>query len=468
MRERKVLLLNPPAKSLTFRDYYCSFTSKANYYWPPIDLLVLSGILSSHYQVEVIDAIAEGITAHECFDRIIAKKPDVTVFLTGTASWKGDFDFMARIRNTWPMTTIASGGLLLRKGLEFMSRFEFLDSILLDFTTDDIVDYLEGQDKPFGNLIFRKNGNIITGERMITREQFQIPLPRHELFPLNKYRLPTAQRRPVSSILASFGCPYRCRFCIGGTVSYKLRATENVIEELEYISVLGIKEAYFADFTFTADKKHVMEICQQMIDRQLDLTWLCNVHSRTLDEEVLRVMKNAGCHTVQIGVESGSDEILRKYAKATDKETIIRAFDLCRKLKIKTVGYFMIGLPGEDRKVVLQTIKFAKALAPNFASFAITTPDIGTPLWQEAIEKGWFDPAIDEFDSTGYPVMETKKLSKEEVWQLKNRANLEFYMRPSYLVTLLKSVRRPRDVWELAKEGFGLIKNMLPRQKIRN
>ena len=119
-------------------------------------------------------------------------------------------------------------------------------------------------------------------------------------------------------------------------------------------------------------------------------------------------------------------------------------------------------MPGEDETSVLQTIKFAKELAPDFASFSIATPDIGTPLWEEAIEKGWFDPRIEEFDSTGYPVMETEKLSKSEIWRLKNRANREFYFRPSYLVTLLKSLRRPGDFVDLVKEGLGLLRNMLP------
>ncbi len=462
MSKRRILLLNPPAKRLTIRDYYCSFTSKANYYWPPVDLLVLSGILSEHYEIKVIDAVVDKIATEECLERIIEWKPDSIIFLTGTASWKDDFDFISNIKKRQMITSIASGGFLLHRGHEFMTRFEFLDAVLLDFTTEDILKFLENQANRVDNLIYRKDGNIISGERTISRKDFQIPIPRHELFPISKYRLPTAQRKPISTVLTTFGCPFKCRFCIGSTVGYKRRATENVIEELEHISSLGIKEVLFADFTFTADKKHVMEICNQMVGKQIDITWSCNAHSRNLDEEMLLMMKRAGCHTVQIGVESGSEEILKKYLKSTTRETVIRAFNLCKKLKIKALGYFIIGLPGEDKNSVLQTIKFAKELAPDFASFAIATPDIGTPLWEEAIEKGWFDPLIEEFDSTGYPVMETERLSKSEIWRLKNRANLEFYFRPLYLAMLLKSLRRPGDFGDLLKEGLGLLRNMLP------
>jgi anaerobic magnesium-protoporphyrin IX monomethyl ester cyclase len=461
----KVLLLNPPATRVTFRDYYCSFTSKADYYWPPVDLIVLSGVLKNTHQVTVIDAVAERLSPGACLERVVEAKPDIIIFLTGTASWKADFEFLDLVKKDLPVTAIASGGLLLSQGAEFLRRFKSLDAVLLDFTSEDIVRFLEHKDCQTGNLIYRRNGDIVSGDGAPFNKSFEIPVPQHELFPLNKYRLPTARRKPVSTVLASFGCPFRCRFCIGGTVRYKSRQPENVIAELEHVASLGIKEVYFADFTFTADKTHVSEICRRIIDKRIDLTWSCNVHSRTLDKEVLNVMKRAGCHTVQIGVESGSEEILRKYGKTTDEEIIRRAFTLCKELRIKTVGYFIIGLPGEDKNSVRETIKFAKELDPDFASFAIATPDFGTPLREEAIEKGWFDPAIEEFDSTGYPVMETPLLTKDETWRLKNRANLEFYFRLSYLAGLVSSVRRPAGLFDLVREGAGLIKNMFPRRQ---
>jgi anaerobic magnesium-protoporphyrin IX monomethyl ester cyclase len=465
MDKKKILLLNPPAKRITFRDYYCSFTSKADYYWPPIDLLVLSGILKNNYQVVVIDAIIEKISNKDCLERVIGEKPDVIIFLTGTASWQADFEFIASVKKALTVLVIASGGFLLNKGSEFMRRFDFLDAVLLDFTSQDILKFVENQVCQTGDLICRRDGNIISGERDFSQKYFEIPIPQHELFRLDKYRLPTARRKPFTCVLTSYGCPFKCRFCIGGTVNYKKRTMANIIDELEYITSLGIKEIYFADFTFTAEKRHVMELCQQMIDRKMHLSWSCNVHSRTLDNEILSSMKRAGCHTVQIGVESGTEEILKKYGKATDKEVIRRAFALCKKLRIRTVGYFIIGLPGEDKNSVRNTIKFAEELNPNFASFAIATPDIGTPLWTEATEKGWFDPTIEEFDSTGYPVMETSTLTREEIWQLKNQANLEFYFRFSYIAKLLLSVRSPSNLFDIIQDGVGLIKNMFAKNQ---
>jgi len=161
MDKKKILLLNPPARRVTFRDYYCSFTSKAYYYWPPIDLLVLSGILKNNHKVAVIDAIAEGLNSKDCQERVIAEKPDVIVFLTGTASWQADFEFIATVKKAMPAVIIASGGLLLHQGAEFMKRFDFLDAVLLDFTSGDILKFLEKQDFQMGNLIYRRDGEII-------------------------------------------------------------------------------------------------------------------------------------------------------------------------------------------------------------------------------------------------------------------------------------------------------------------
>ena len=290
MKRKKIILLNPPAKRLTFRDYYCSFTSKGNYYWPPLDLLVLSGILFEYYEVKVIDAVVEKLSSEDCFKKIIQENADTIIFLAGTASWKADLSLISQIKRNREITAVASGGLLLHKGYEFMKRFEFLDAIILDFTTNDILKFLENKSDKIDNMIYRRDGDIIVGVKTSPRKDFRFPIPRHELFPITKYRMPTAKRKPFSVVITTFGCPFKCRFCIGSTIGYKSRSIENIIEELEYISSLGIREIFFLDYTFTVGKKRVIEICKSMIQKQIDFTWSCQAHSATLDEEMLMIM----------------------------------------------------------------------------------------------------------------------------------------------------------------------------------
>jgi anaerobic magnesium-protoporphyrin IX monomethyl ester cyclase len=165
-----------------------------------------------------------------------------------------------------------------------------------------------------------------------------------------------------------------------------------------------------------------------------------------LNAEKIKFMKEAGCHTVSVGIESGDDDILKKYSKMISVEQIKESIGLLNKSKIKILGYFIIGLPGEDRESVLRTIDLAKQLDIDIASFAIATPDLGTRLRKEALEKKWVSAAIENFDSTDFPVLETEKLSKEEVWRLRRKAVKEFYLRPSYLIKRLFKIRNLRDV----------------------
>jgi len=166
----------------------------------------------------------------------------------------------------------------------------------------------------------------------------------------------------------------------------------------------------------------------------------------TLHEETLSWMKAAGCHTLMIGVESGSDETLDMLSKGTNRNEIIDGFALCRKQGIKTLAYFIIGLPGETKDAIEETIRFAKELKPDFASFTVLTPDYGSALRQEAIDKGWVDPELRLFDQSNFPVFTAGNLSREDIWKLREKAMRSFYLRPSYLVKKFFGIRSFRDM----------------------
>jgi len=172
---------------------------------------------------------------------------------------------------------------------------------------------------------------------------------------------------------------------------------------------------------------------------------------------MLSAMKGAGCHLVQIGVESGSDYILSGYSKGATTEKIREAFRVCRACDVDTLGYFMIGLPGEDRDKILSTIRFALRLDPTFASFSIATPDIGTDLWKRAREMGWIRPGIEEFDSSKDAVMDIEGLTAGQIRRYKDIANIRFYMRPAKIKKLLKK-SYGNGLPDLLSRGVSLLK----------
>jgi radical SAM superfamily enzyme YgiQ (UPF0313 family) len=443
---KRVLLLNPPGDKLYIRDYYCSFSSKADYYWPPQDLIYLSGILDQEFSVEVVDAIVNRLSADQVMSTISDSGPDAVIFTTGTATMTSDLRLMERIKDKMEIPIIASAGILKFLGADFLERYPVVDAMLLDFTEQNIVPYIQGKtESALRGLVFRKNGRLEISEDKASA-RFQVPVPRHDLFDFAKYRIPIARRFPFTVVVTSLGCPYRCGFCTAGAYGYRTRDVDGVVAELGLLADLGVREILFQDPTFTINTKRVVEICQKMVEHNLDFTWSCNGDIKSLNEEKIKHMKMAGCHTVSLGIESGSDEILTKYSKMITTREIKDMIRLLNDYKIRVLGYFIIGLPGDDRDSIRKTIDLAKQLDIDIASFAIATPDIGTPLRREALAEGWLASDADVFDSTDFPIIETESLSKEDVWEMRSRAVREFYLRPSYLFKKLRQLRSFRDV----------------------
>ncbi|MFA5356511.1 MAG: hypothetical protein WC301_03805, partial [Candidatus Omnitrophota bacterium] len=188
---KRVLLLNPPADKIVLRDKYCSSSSKADYFWPPIDLLAQSGILHNKYNLRVLDAVAQRLSFEKAFDIACGFSPDVVIFLTGSATWKDDMDFMQRVKDKTSARIIAIGGNLLTTGTEIMRMHHCIDAILLDFTSSQIISFIEGESiTDLKDMVVRSGDDIVSSGLPFKTDHmdtFEYPVPRHELFPLKKY-----------------------------------------------------------------------------------------------------------------------------------------------------------------------------------------------------------------------------------------------------------------------------------------
>lgn len=454
-----VLLLHCPGDKVFLHDYYTSYSSKANYYWPPTDLILLSGVLRDE-RLTVIDAIAERLNPEACLARIRAAAPDVIIFTTGTATWEPDFAFLAEVRRAVPARIVASGSIFLFEAERFLARAPHVDAAITDITGAGLLEYIRGLSDGRGALAVRRpDGSIAAPAPACAAREFDIPVPRHDLFPFRANRSPLARRRPFSLVVTSIGCPFGCVFCVAGAVAYRTRRLDGVLDELETLRGLGVREIMFNDPTLTVSKKRVLELCRGLEARGLKYSWICNAHISTLDDEMAAAMRQAGCHAVMIGVESGADEILAATEKKASVAKAIEAFRVCRRQKIRTLAYFIVGLPGETAETVEQTIHLAKTIDPDYASFTVLTPDVGSPLRRKAVEQGLLDPDTLVFDSTGPPVFLAGRLSGREVWALHRRAVRAFYIRPAYVWKRLTGIRSLRDVRMLASNALALLKH---------
>jgi Fe-S oxidoreductase len=461
----KVLLLNPPGSKLYVRNYYCGSTSKAGYLFQPLDLLMLSGRLAGEFEIAVIDAIADRLSINETIGKIERFKVDAVVCIVSMVSWDTDLQFLSQFKKQNPsIKIIANGDVFFEDTEKVFSENACIDAVIFDFISDDIIHYLNGKGEIASNMIYKKDGQIIVrrGALPVSGTVFNMPIPRHELFLNRNYRFPFAKHYPFTTVLTNFGCPFKCTFCIANALGFRYRLAEEVYEELLYISKLGIREVFFEDMTFGLPKQNAVRLLGLMISGKLDIGWTCFSRVDVVDREMLTLMKMAGCHTIMFGVESASEDILKKYQKGCTKAQITETFSISRDVGIKTVATFILGLLEDDRASISETIRFAKEIDCDYASFNIAVPRPGTLLREIAIGDGVVRKDSIVFDHSGRSVSTlSKHLSKEELKRLRKRAILEFYLRPSYILRHIAGIKTLAELMEHIREFVRLIVNIM-------
>ncbi|NIR49215.1 radical SAM protein [candidate division KSB1 bacterium] len=465
----KVLLLNPPGKRVYLRDYFCSKVSQADYINHPIDLVYLSGLLKDSFELHVIDAIAEKLSISKCLQRIQAVRPEVIVGLIGSVSYAEDVPFYQQVHQRIGAKIILIGDVLIERREERLAEMPFISAFLHDFSSEDLLHYLRNGDSAIDavkNMTVRSNGRVraMPIEQPKNRE-FNLPIPQHRLFLGKDYRYPFVRHPNFATVMTEFGCPYSCTFCVMSTLGWKIRPVENVLTELELLSSLNVRELFFLDQTFGIQKERAHALLTKMTEARFDFGWVCFSRPDILDDELLRAMKAAGCHTIILGLESGNEEILAATKKEYNKEEVKAGFHRCTKYGIRTVATVILGLPEESEETFAETMTFLKQVNPDFASFNVAVPRMGTPFRKTAVELGLTTSNGDIMDQSGNPVaLPSLTLSRHQIASLKKRAVRDFYLNSAYLKRRLKSMlhSQSRGVRELSiqlRQGIGLVRN---------
>lgn len=449
--KQKVLLLNLPGKSSYLRDYYCNNISKSSYLHYPMDLLYLSGRLSeNNYDVSVIDALVKQYSPEETIEKISNINPDVMVGLVGSISWKEDKEFLKKVKaQNQKLKIIGTGDIFLDEGQKIIKENDFFDGCILDFSDNSILNILKKLNEspngkePLDNCIYKENGSgPIAGKVMRVKGEFTLPMPKHEYFPLKEYKYAFSRTFPTAHLMTDFGCAFNCSFCPirVDNLGFKVRPVEEIIKELKYLKSLGVKELYFRDQTFGANKKRAIELCNRMVKENLKFSWHCFSRVDVINEELLDAMKSSGCHTIIFGIESVNEKTLKDVQKRIDAEKIKNTFTLCKSKNIRRAATFIIGLPGETEEDIMRTIDFAIEIDCTFASFNIAGIRPGTE-WSHNPDKVHFLPY-------------------EELERIRNKAIKKFYLRPGYILGRIKEISTLYDINVLFEEGMGIITNL--------
>jgi len=457
----KVLLLNPPGDKLYVRDCFCTSANKAHYYMPPVDFLILSGHLKKSYDVDIIDCIIDGISLARLSDMLKDKVYYAVVFLTSASSWPSDFRAMEEILKKAGKIdhVIVSGGITFFEKEKFFDRYPWLDAIQSNYVTDDILHYLNADHARVKNMFFRTHDGI--QYRNAGFSSFSYPVPLYERFKLKKYRLPFFKYSKFASVLTNYGCPFNCSYCVASTIKCVTRDMGNLIDELEFIRKMGVKEILFKDHTFVADKKFTVLLLKEMIARKFNFVWSCNVHPATVDEELIALMKDAGCYFIRMGAETQNSQIFAKYRKSSSPEIISRAVSVIKRNKIMLMTWFLLGFYEETLDEMKKTIDFAVKINPDFASFGVLMPEYGSPLRQEYIKKGWIKDGLSTFDAAGEPTIVSPNFSAQQLGEVVKMAYRKFYYRPEYFLERILDIRHYKQLSNMAFNGLSVFKKSI-------
>ena len=461
--KQKLLLLNPPGKRVYLRDYFCSKVSQADYLNHPIDFVYLSGLLRGYYELHLIDAIVDRLSVQKTLTLIHALQPAAIIGLIGSASYEEDAAFYRQLADRQRAPLLLIGDVLIENRVERLQELNFTAGFLHDFSSAAAHHFLNGERDNLRNMTFRHNNEIVAAP--ITRprsENFELPIPQHELFLGKDYRYPFVRRRRFATVMTEFGCPYRCTFCIMSTLGWKIRPVHNVIAELEAVHRLGLREIFFLDQTFALQKPRALQLLQEMQHRRFNFGWVCFSRADVLDDDVLAEMKKAGCHTIILGLESGDDTVLAAAKKDYNRDEVLAGFQRCTAHGMRTVATVIIGLPEETATSFQRTLDFLKQVSCDFASFNVAVPRLGTPLRQQALAQKLISPELHVMDQSGSEVaMPTLTLSREQINAMHQRAVREFYFNTNYLWQRLRKLRSFDEARIQLRQGYGLLRNYI-------
>jgi len=410
------LLLCPPGRCTYQRDNYCSHRAKGRYYWYPYDLVVQSGFMAAIGPLEVLDATALGLDPEATLRRIAESRYRAVLALIGGLSWSEDTSFLERLPTVTGAPLHVTGDVPRFHAQRTLATLPFVDGVLLDYRSPALADHLATGGSGGAPGLCRR------GERAQTAHPpmpgFSIPIPRWDLFPPRLYSLPFARRSPFASVAASFGCPHSCRFCTAVHLPYARRDRDNLFQELHFLRRQGYREIHFKDLSFGVDRDHYLEILERMLKEGLDLSFNCLARADDLDLELLRLMRRAGCHLVHIGVETASEQSLKRVGKRESQEQITAAIVRCRQAGIRVLASYVLGFPWEDPADIERTIELAVRLDTDFASF---NRFVQRDVWP---------------DDAGA----TQASPDSGLDRIEHRAYRRFYFRPTYLVRQLARV----------------------------
>ena len=392
---------------------------------------------------------------------------DLAVLHTSTPSFASDVKAIAALKEANPrlkagfigakVAVEPEASLAYSKVIDFVARSEY------DFTVKELA---EGRDwGRIAGLSYRNaDGVIVHNENRPVLEDMDVlpfvtPVYQRDLA-IENYFIGYL-KHPYVSLYTGRGCKSRCTFCLWPqTVSghrYRTRSVGNVIEEIRWArqAMPQVKEFFFDDDTFTDDAPRAEAIAREL--GKLGITWSCNAKAN-VPRETLEVMRDNGLRLLLVGYETGNQQILHNIKKGMLVDFARRFTKDCHELGISIHGTFILGLPGETKETIEETIRFATEINPHTIQVSLAAPYPGTYLYRQALEYGWLDEANAELiDERGVQIapLHYPHLSHSEIFHSVEDFYKRFYFRAPKIASIVgEMVRSPEMMRRRLREGI--------------
>jgi len=456
-----IVLLNPPHKHRIQRRYMCSYNAP-NFLLPPMELTALGGIAKqfSNCSVTLIDAIAENLNTIQTKKKIKAISPDIIVSIHGFECFDEDIKTLEEIKSfndTSLLILFGHYATLFPEEILINTHTDIIIHGEPDLVFKNILTLLTAKEnwEKIANISFRKDGNIVLADTKSNRvtEFEELPVPAYEMLNHSKYFEPFLSH-PFGLIQSARGCPYSCNYCVrtfGKKLTY--RTSDQILDEIILLKQkVGIKSLRFIDDTFTANTKRVYEICDKLITADLNIEWTCLSRLDTIQPDMIPLMKKAGCKRIYFGAESGSAKVLSYLNKVLDLEKSMEIIRCCRKNKIETFGFFIVGSPSEDDAAFNESVEYAINADFDYISVSQLQLYPGTLLFEQ--NKNLVDFSLFPYKHEWKDPDHTRKAQhKEKVFYRR------FYIRPKFLINTFRLFSR--NPIEYLSNAYSLIKYIL-------
>lgn len=464
-----ILFVSPP---LSVEERYGRNIGITEGHLPPLGLAALAAYIREKGRtVDIVDSLVHNYTNEDIIEIMKKDIPHIVCLSAITAVFNRSVETAQKIRDTFPNTLVILGGhhatITHTKIMENYNCFDLLVYGEGELTLMDILEKFEEEEcnrneflqnrtllETINGAVFKFRGKVIKNQPRAQIPDLDIlPFPARDLLPMKKYTpLPNQYKQlPSVHMLAIRGCPFSCDFCSNPAIfghKFRARSPKKVVEEIKHlVETYGAKEISFWDDLLTVNKKWVEDICDEIINQKIYITWTCYARADCVTPELLKKMKNAGCWNIFYGLETGNQQLLDNISKHLKVQQIRDAVKWTKDAGIEIRASFMIGLPGETPELAEQTINFAIELDPDYAQFCINTPFPGTKLYETATIWG----AMTETNFDKFTIWEPVFLpfgykNKQQLMKIEKKAFRRFYMRPRYIYGRLQKLNSMEDL----------------------